>query len=70
MQDDYSFIRGRNDINGLAEDGYHLTADSPAVNAGAVTPPAGITEDFDGDPRPGDGRIDVGADEFYPASAR
>jgi hypothetical protein len=69
MQDDYSFIRGRNDINGLAEDGYHLTAGSAAVNAGALTPPADITEDFDGEPRP-NGRIDVGADEYHPASAR
>jgi hypothetical protein len=40
---------------------YHLTADSPARDAGTRV---GVTTDFEGDPRPWGSRPDIGADEF------
>jgi len=46
---------------------YHIRPDSPCINAGD---PAYATEpnetDIDGQPRIGNGRIDIGADEYYP----
>ena len=41
---------------------YHLTGDSPAINAGLVVQ---NPDDIDGDPRP-NGSFDLGADEYYP----
>jgi uncharacterized membrane protein len=41
----------------------HLSAASPNVNSGDLTVP--VTEDYDGQGRPFDGGIDIGADEFY-----
>jgi parallel beta-helix repeat protein len=46
---------------GFAADGYHLTADSVAINAGIWS---GITKDVDGEPRPVGGYCDIGADEM------
>ena len=42
---------------------YHLTDKSPLIDKGETLPKLG--EDFDGDPRPHQGGIDIGADEFY-----
>jgi len=46
---------------------YHIRPNSPCINAGD---PAYATEpnetDIDGQPRIGNGRIDIGADEYYP----
>jgi hypothetical protein len=47
----------------LLDGTYHLTAGSPARDAGA---PSGVTTDFDGDPRPVGG-YDIGADEYHDA---
>jgi hypothetical protein len=44
----------------FADDGYHLTEPSAAVDAGID---AGLTSDIDGDPRPRGRAPDVGADE-------
>ena len=41
---------------------HHLTAASPALNAGSVVP---LSIDIDGDPRP-NGAYDIGADEYFP----
>jgi len=41
---------------------YHLSADSPAVNAGI---PSGLATDVDGDTRPDGCFYDIGADELY-----
>ncbi len=41
---------------------YHLTAGSPAIDAGVN---AGVTTDFEGDPRPAGAGYDLGADEYY-----
>jgi hypothetical protein len=55
-------------LNPAAGD-YHLTAGSPAVDAGVAS---GVVDDVDGDWRPSDGdgdgvgEFDVGADEHYP----
>lgn len=43
---------------------YHLSAASPALNVGTE---AGVTNDFDGDPRPHAGGYDVGFDEVIQA---
>jgi hypothetical protein len=40
---------------------FHLSAGSPAIDAGID---AGLTGDFDGDPRPIGARFDIGFDEF------
>jgi hypothetical protein len=41
---------------------YHLSADSPAVDAGV---PSGLASDVDGDARPDGCFYDIGADEFH-----
>jgi len=45
---------------------FHNRHDSPCRNMGSnqVAPPQ--TFDFEGDPRVADGKVDIGADEFYP----
>ncbi len=40
---------------------YHLTPGSAAIDAGVD---AGVSDDFEGDPRPLDGSYDIGADEW------
>ena len=48
-------------------DDYHLQAGSPCIDSGdSSAVPAGITTDFEGDPRifPIDAPVDIGADEF------
>jgi parallel beta-helix repeat protein len=45
----------------FAADGYHLTGNSAAIDAGVD---AGVEADIDGDPRPLSGGYDIGADEF------
>jgi photosystem II stability/assembly factor-like uncharacterized protein len=47
-------------VDPLLDANQHLTPASPARDAGAT---AGVTTDYDGDPRPIDG-YDIGADEF------
>lgn len=49
-------------VNSGAND-FHLTAASPNVNTGDDTVP--VFDDFDGQGRPFDGGVEVGADEFY-----
>ena len=52
------------DLQDLAVRNLHLSADSPAVNAGAWLPPSVVgSRDVDGQPRVQGGRIDIGADE-------
>lgn len=51
-------------LNPLGHD-YHLNAASPAVDAGIG---AGVTTDFDGEPRPLGLTYDIGFDEVMPAS--
>jgi len=60
----YFWGPGVNDVN---ED-YHLTLDSPCIDAGDpnFVPTPGET-DIDGEPRLWDGRIDMGADEYVPS---
>jgi hypothetical protein len=45
----------------FASDGYHLTGNSAAIDAGVE---AGVDADIDGDPRPLRAGYDIGADEF------
>ncbi len=45
----------------FAEDGYHLTASSEAIDRGGH---AGVDDDIDGDPRPMGQDYDIGADEL------
>ncbi|MFC1764557.1 choice-of-anchor Q domain-containing protein, partial [Planctomycetota bacterium] len=45
----------------VGPDDFHITADSPAVDAGADL---GVTEDFDGNVRPQGSATDIGAYEF------
>jgi len=57
-------INHSNDHSGdpaFAADGYHLTSDSAAIDAGVD---AGVTTDVDGDVRPQGAGYDIGADEF------
>lgn len=64
-------IEGPHDIVGSGDPGfvdatnddYHLTADSPARDAGTDV---GVTTDFEGDPRPFGDLPDIGADEYAP----
>lgn len=64
------FITATNEYTGnpaFAADGYHLTADSAAIDKGVN---ASVGTDIDGDPRPVDGDLDgiaitdLGADEY------
>jgi len=49
----------------LAPDNYHLTANSPCINAGTNTPTGGLPDtDIDNQPRIIGGQVDMGADEF------
>ncbi len=47
----------------LAGNDFHLTGGSPNINAGDDTVP--VNDDFDGQGRPFDGGVEVGADEYY-----
>ena len=54
----------QNQIQGnpaFAADGYHLTANSQAIDRGVA---AGVTSDIDGETRPSGGAPDLGADEY------
>lgn len=64
---DFSLVRVRDPGGsfGLAGDGYHLTEDSQAVDRGSPSR-TDMKEDFDGDPRPSRGIVDIGADELFP----
>ncbi|WP_288955687.1 right-handed parallel beta-helix repeat-containing protein [uncultured Polaribacter sp.] len=42
---------------------YHITSDSPAIDAGVEV--SEVTKDIDGEERPTDGLYDVGADEYF-----
>jgi hypothetical protein len=62
--EDGSFTAIKNIYHGdplFANDGYHLTAGSPAIDKGVD---AGVTVDIDGEPRPTGTGYDLGADEF------
>lgn len=41
----------------------HLTKTSPMVDQGVAI--SGLIRDLDGEPRPADGNVDIGADEWY-----
>lgn len=47
----------------FASDGYHLTVDSPCINA--ATSDSAPDTDMDGDQRPQETLMDIGADEFF-----
>jgi len=49
----------------FADASFHQGPGSPTINAGAVDTSTG-TADIDGEPRPYQGAMDIGADEFYP----
>jgi hypothetical protein len=44
---------------------YHLTWNSPCKDAGDSSTPNLPEEDIEGDPRVADGKVDMGADEFF-----
>jgi hypothetical protein len=44
---------------------FHLRYDSPCRDLGDNAAPGLQDEDFEGDPRPAQGTVDMGADEFY-----
>jgi hypothetical protein len=46
---------------------YHITGASPAINAGAAVSGTLLSLDFDDQPRPAGGGVDVGADEYVAA---
>ncbi|HHN93734.1 MAG TPA: DUF5123 domain-containing protein [Anaerolineae bacterium] len=58
---------GNFDLDPLFEDAangdFHIRPDSPCVNAGSVPATGALTDDFEGDPRPLFGGLDVGYDE-------
>lgn len=43
---------------------YHITAGSPAVDAGLTLPANALATDYDGEPRPAGAGFDIGADEL------
>ena len=43
----------------------HLLFGSPCLNRGLITAPHLPSKDFEGDPRVADGKVEIGADEFY-----
>jgi hypothetical protein len=45
----------------VGQSDYHIMATSPAKDA--ADPAATVKVDYDGDPRPANGRSDIGADE-------
>ncbi len=49
----------------LTHDGTHLRAGSPCIDAGDPDGEYTAQFDLDGEPRVGDGRVDIGADEWY-----
>jgi len=49
----------------LFTDNYHLTAESPCIDAGDPNPDHITSTDIDGQIRIGNGRVDMGADEFH-----
>jgi|GEM_PF-625840 len=59
----YSHLNDLWDVNPLfvSATDYHLQANSPAINAGAVVP---VTRDLSGNPRPSGAGYDIGAFEF------
>lgn len=48
-----------------AQRDYHLLATSPCRNAGSASHPGTLTHDWENDPRPAFGPIDIGADQFH-----
>lgn len=48
---------------------YHLAAQSPCINAGDGSLPGIPAVDIDGEARVWGGQVDIGADEFHPASS-
>ncbi|MBZ5523664.1 MAG: hypothetical protein LAP21_15630 [Acidobacteriia bacterium] len=54
-------------VANLAVLNFHLTATSPAKDAGVNT---GITHDFDGNPRPAGAAFDIGAFELVSTAPR
>ncbi|MFZ0034350.1 MAG: hypothetical protein WAK60_05120 [Sedimentisphaerales bacterium] len=63
-------LAGTGNINAdpwLEADGYHLTLCSPCINAGDPNGDYEDQNDIDGEDRIVYGRVDMGADEYYPA---
>lgn len=54
-------------IPAFAADGYHIRAESQAINAGTN---AGVQVDIDGQLRPNNQAPDLGADEYWPPEAK
>lgn len=66
VTDDSTVHWGKGNFNRkpMLTDAYHLMLNSPCINAGNPDSSSG-TEDLDGQPRVSNGRVDVGADEYY-----
>lgn len=57
-------------LKNLAANDVHLTLSSPAIDTGNnASIPAGLTKDYEGDPRINGLKVDMGADEFEPPVA-
>jgi parallel beta-helix repeat protein len=52
----------------VGQDDYHLQSNSPCIDAGITL--SGVTDDYDGNPRPRGAAFDIGAYEYKPSISR